>query len=169
MTGGIVVQTNPLYVERELQHQLSDSGAKLIVCLDSVLPRVQKVMEQTPLELIIVTSIPDYLPFPKGMLFPLVQKKQGIPKVKVEYSDRILRFTKLVKEGSLKQPDVEVTSTDVALLQYTGGTTGLAKGVILTHYNLVVNAQQCNAWLYKAEPAKERVLGVMPFFFTCMV
>ncbi len=164
MTGGIVVQTNPLYVERELQHQLSDSGAKLIVCLDSVLPRVQKVMEQTPLELIIVTSIPDYLPFPKGMLFPLVQKKQGIPKVKVEYSDRILRFTKLVKEGSLQQPDVEVTSTDVALLQYTGGTTGLAKGVILTHYNLVVNAQQCDAWLYKAKPAKERVLGVMPFF-----
>ncbi|UTR05236.1 long-chain fatty acid--CoA ligase [Alkalihalobacillus sp. LMS6] len=164
MAGGIVVQVNPLYVERELQHQLSDSGAKLILCLNSVLPRVQKVMDQTPVELVIVTGIPDYLPFPKGLLFPLVQKKQGIPKVKVEYSERILSFTKLIKEGKAEDPNVSVSSSDLALLQYTGGTTGLAKGVMLTHYNLVVNAQQCDAWLYKAEPGKERVLGVMPFF-----
>lgn len=164
MAGGIVVQVNPLYVERELQHQLSDSGAKLILCLNSVLPRVQKVMDQTPVELVIVTGIPDYLPFPKGLLFPLVQKKQGIPKVKVEYSERILSFTKLIKEGKAEDPNVAVSSSDLALLQYTGGTTGLAKGVMLTHYNLVVNAQQCDAWLYKAEPGKERVLGVMPFF-----
>ncbi|MFS0787432.1 long-chain fatty acid--CoA ligase [Shouchella sp. 1P09AA] len=164
MAGGIVVQVNPLYVERELQHQLSDSGAKLILCLNSVLPRVQKVMDQTPVELIIVTGIPDYLPFPKGLLFPLVQKKQGIPKVKVEYSERVLSFTKLIKEGKAEDPNVAVSSSDLALLQYTGGTTGLAKGVMLTHYNLVVNAQQCDAWLYKAEPGKERVLGVMPFF-----
>ncbi|GAF13424.1 long-chain-fatty-acid-CoA ligase [Bacillus sp. JCM 19045] len=164
MAGGIVVQTNPLYVERELQHQLIDSQAKLILCLDSVLPRVQKVMDQTPLELIIVTGIADYLPFPKGLLFPLVQKKQGIPKVKVEYSERILRFTKLIKEGKPVEINVEVKADELALLQYTGGTTGLAKGVMLTHRNLVVNSKQCDSWLYKAEEASERVLGVMPFF-----
>ncbi len=164
MVGGIVVQTNPLYVERELQHQLVDSGAKVILCLDSVLPRVQKVMDSTPLELIIVTTIPDYLPFPKGLLFPFVQKKQGILAVKVEYSERILRFSKLIKEGKAIDPKVEVSPSDLALLQYTGGTTGLAKGVMLSHRNLVVNAMQCDAWLYKAEEGSERVLGVMPFF-----
>lgn len=164
MVGGIVVQTNPLYVERELQHQLVDSGAKVILCLDSVLPRVQKVMDSTPLELIIVTTIPDYLPFPKGLLFPFVQKKQGIPAVKVEYSERILRFSQLIKEGKAIEPKVEVSSADLALLQYTGGTTGLAKGVMLSHRNLVVNAMQCDAWLYKAEEGSERILGVMPFF-----
>ncbi|SDC25530.1 long-chain-fatty-acid--CoA ligase [Shouchella lonarensis] len=164
MVGGVVVQTNPLYVERELEHQLNDSGAKVLICLDLVMPRVRNVRSKTPVETVIVTSIKDYLPFPKNLLFPLVQEKKGMPKVKVTYDERTLRFTQMIKEGQVEEANVVVEIDDLALLQYTGGTTGPAKGVMLTHRNLVVNTQQSKAWLYKTNPSEERILGALPFF-----
>ncbi|WZY00758.1 long-chain-fatty-acid--CoA ligase [Bacillus sp. FSL W7-1360] len=164
MVGGVVVQTNPLYVERELEHQLNDSGAKVLICLDLVMPRVRNVRSKTPVETVIVTSIKDYLPFPKNLLFPLVQEKKGMPKVKVTYDERTLRFTQMIKEGQVEEANVAVEIDDLALLQYTGGTTGPAKGVMLTHRNLVVNTQQSKAWLYKTNPSEERILGALPFF-----
>jgi len=163
MAGGIVVQTNPLYMERELEHQLNDSGAETIIALDLVYPKVAKVKSTTPLKNVIITGIKDYLPFPKNLLYPFVQKKQGI-KVEVKYGNDILSFSHLLSKASRKRVEVEVDLEDTAVLQYTGGTTGLPKGVVLTHRNLVVNAHQCRTWFYKAEYGKEKSLAVVPFF-----
>lgn len=164
--GGVVVQTNPLYTERELEHQLADAGAKIIICLDLVYPRVMKVKDKTKLEHVIVTGVKDYLPFPKNVLYPIVQKKQqkGLI-VNIHYNDSTHRFVSLLKKGVAQDIDVSINpKEDIALLQYTGGTTGLAKGVMLTHYNLVANTQQCRAWLYKSKTGEERILAILPFF-----
>lgn len=163
--GAIVVQTNPLYVEREIEHQMVDSGAKVMVCLDIVYPRVAKVKEKTKLEHIIVTGIKDYLPFPKNLIYPFIQKKNTGIDVKFEYNERLHSFVDQLKKGELKEIPLEVDpKEDIALLQYTGGTTGPAKGVILTHYNLVVNTQQCQVWMYNLDEGNEVVLAALPFF-----
>ena len=165
LAGGTVVQTNPLYMERELLYQMKDSGAKAIITLDILYPRVSKVMPQTDLQHIIVTAIKDYLPFPKNLLYPSIQKKQYGMVVHVKHGGR----THLLKE-ILKQPNASVNvppfdfEEDLALIQYTGGTTGYPKGVMLTHKNLVANASMCQTWLYKCKPGEETVLGILPFF-----
>lgn len=165
IAGGIVVQTNPLYTERELEYQLKDSGAKAIIGLDLLYPRISKVKPQTKVEHIIVTAIKDFLPFPKNLIYPFIQKKQNgiVVNVKHEGNNHLL-------VEILKQPQRNLTvheydfHEDLALLQYTGGTTGFPKGVMITHKNLVSNAAMCAAWLYKSKPGKEVVLGVLPFF-----
>lgn len=165
MAGAIVVQTNPLYVEREIEHQLVDSGAKVIVCLDLVYPRVAKVRAKTKLEHVIVTGIKDYLPFPKNLIYPFIQKKNTGIKVDVKYDSRTLNYVEFIKHGSTEEPTVTVDpAEDLALLQYTGGTTGPAKGVMLTHKNLVVNTTQCLSWMYKMKRGEEVILAALPFF-----
>lgn len=165
MAGAVVVQTNPLYKERELEYQLNDSGATFIVCLDILLPRVTNVRGNTSLKHTIVTCIKDYLPFPKNLIYPFIQKKQYNMVVKVEQSEDTHVWQSIIENGDDDYNPVEVNSKeDLALLQYTGGTTGNPKGVMLTHYNLVANVQMSQAWLYKAESGKEIVLGVLPFF-----
>jgi long-chain acyl-CoA synthetase len=163
--GGIVVQTNPMYKERELEHQLTDSEAETIICLDLVYRQVAKVRGKTALKRIIVTSIKDYLPFPKNWLYPLKLKKDGI-QVEVPYgTDDVYAFSDLLKKALPKPIECRVESMEeIALLQYTGGTTGLAKGAMLTHRNIVVNVVQCDAWMHKGERGKEKVLGIVPFF-----
>ncbi|MDY7223643.1 AMP-binding protein [Halalkalibacterium halodurans] len=163
VAGGVVVQTNPLYVERELNHQLIDSGARFIVCLDVLYPRVIKSREGAPLEHIIVTAIKDYLPFPKNMIYPFIQKPK--PKGKIGYGSHVHRFVPMAQSGSTNPTSVPIDpKEDLALLQYTGGTTGVAKGVMLTHYNLVANTIQCRKWMYKWRDGQERTLAVLPFF-----
>ncbi|TMU85763.1 long-chain-fatty-acid--CoA ligase [Bacillus sp. BHET2] len=163
--GGVVVQTNPLYMEREIEYQMKDSGAKVILTLDILYPRVSKVMKDTDLEHIIVTAIKDYLPFPKNLIYPFIQKKQYGIVVKVNHSGQNHLFTEIMKtskpEITTEEFDFE---NDLALLQYTGGTTGFPKGVMLTHKNLVANASMCDLWLYKCKKGEERMLGILPFF-----
>lgn len=165
MAGAIVVQTNPLYTERELEYQMKDSGAKAIITLDILYPRASKVMPQTDLQHIIVTAIKDYLPFPKNLVYPFIQKKQYGIVVNVKHEGNTHLFKEIVKIKPKKLVVYDFHfEDDVALLQYTGGTTGSPKGVMLTHRNLVANSSMCTAWLYKAKPGEESILGIVPFF-----
>lgn len=165
MAGGIVVPTNPLYTERELEYQMKDSGAKIIICLDLLFPRAAKIMNNTDLQQIIVTGIKDYLPFPKNLLYPFIQKKQYGMVVNVKHEGIHHLFTKIMKHkaSEIHSPDADFEE-DIALLQYTGGTTGFPKGVMLTHKNLASNTKMCDAWLYKCKKGEETVLAVIPFF-----
>ncbi len=165
MVGGIVVQTNPLYTERELEYQMKDSGAKAIICLDILFPRVAKVMPKTDLQHIIVTAIKDYLPFPKNLIYPFVQKRQYGMIVKVNHKGNHHLLSEILKDpvGTFNHPEIDFEE-DIALLQYTGGTTGFPKGVMLTHKNLAANTLMCTAWLYKCRRGEETVLGILPFF-----
>ncbi|MGV3488396.1 MAG: AMP-binding protein [Tuberibacillus sp.] len=165
MVGGVAVQTNPLYTEHELEHQLKDSGAKMIVCLDALLPRVQKAGLKTDLETIIVTGVQDFLPFPKNILYPIASKVRIPKKREIKDLENVYVLTDLIQSGTLNftPPDIS-TDEDLALLQYTGGTTGIAKGVMLTHRNLIANTSQSCMWMYRHEYGKEVVLGVLPFF-----
>lgn len=134
MAGGIVVQTNPMYTERELAFQMKDSGAKAIVALDILFPRIKKIQGETELEHIIITAIKDYLPFPKNLVYPFIQKKQYGYSVKVEHKGNDHLFTEIMKHPALQEPIMNINfEEDLAILQYTGGTTGFPKGVMLTH------------------------------------
>lgn len=165
MAGGLVVQTNPLYVERELEYQMVDSGANVIITLDVLYPRVAKIMMKTSIRHIIVTAISEYLPFPKKFIYPFIQKKQYKVIVNVKHGGSIHRLSEILKLAPEKLNRVAINSDeDIAILQYTGGTTGNPKGVMLTHKNLVANASMCQAWLYKLTPGQESVLAVLPFF-----
>lgn len=165
MAGGIVVQTNPMYTERELAFQMKDSGAKAIVALDILFPRIKKIQGETELEHIIITAIKDYLPFPKNLVYPFIQKKQYGYSVKVEHKGNDHLFTEIIKHPTLQVPIMNINfEEDLAILQYTGGTTGFPKGVMLTHKNLIANTKMCQAWLYKYREGEEIVLGALPFF-----
>ncbi|MBG9656623.1 long-chain-fatty-acid--CoA ligase [Cytobacillus firmus] len=165
MAGGIVVQTNPLYMERELEYQMKDSEAKAIITMDILFPRVAKVMPQTELKHIIVTAIKDALPFPKNLIYPFIQKKQYGIVVNVKHEGHNHLLTEILKRPAepLRIHDFDFEE-DLALLQYTGGTTGFPKGVMLSHSNLVSNTAMCKAWLYKCRRGEETVLGILPFF-----
>ncbi|RFB17745.1 long-chain-fatty-acid--CoA ligase [Bacillus sp. HNG] len=164
-SGAIVVQTNPLYTERELEYHLKDSGSKAIITLDILFPRVSKVKALTQLEHIIVTEIKDYLPFPKNMIYSYIQKKQYGIVVKVEHEGTNHLFREIMKNSEAKEINIEIDpEEDLALLQYTGGTTGFPKGVMLTHRNLVANTEMCSKWMYKCKKGEESVLAILPFF-----
>ncbi|MBS2969944.1 AMP-binding protein [Metabacillus sp. KIGAM252] len=165
MAGGVVVSTNPLYTEREIEYQLNDSGAEYIITLDLLFPRVSKVKALTKLKHVIVTKIQDYLPFPKNLLYPIVQRKQTKVKVDVSHGGTTHLFSKIIKESQAVFSKVETDPVeDIALLQYTGGTTGFPKGVMLTHKNIAANTVMCSAWMYNCRRGEEKVLGLLPFF-----
>ncbi|WP_148357409.1 long-chain-fatty-acid--CoA ligase [Peribacillus simplex] len=165
MAGGVVVQTNPTYTERELEYQMKDSGAKIILAMDILFPRVTAVASRTDIEHIIVTAIKEYLPFPKNLIYPFIQKKQYGIVINVEHAGNHHLFSEIMKRKITEEVTEPIdVHNDLALLQYTGGTTGFPKGVMLTHKNLLANTKMCNAWLYKNKRGEERILAILPFF-----
>jgi len=162
--GGVTVCTSPLYSAKELEHQLNDSGAQTIVALSKFYPLVKEVAPKTGLKRIIVTNIKEYFPPLLRILFTILKEKKEGHRVEVERSGGTELFTEMLASARATPPSVEVCPDDPALLQYTGGTTGLAKGAVLTHRNLVANTLQTGAWLVKEQGGTEIFLGAIPFF-----
>ena len=161
--GAIAVMNNPLYSDRELDHQFNDSGAKLLVTLDLLGNRMIDLRPKTRIKQIVITSIGDYLPFPKNWLFPLVAKKKKLA-ADVKPADDVFRWKAVLADHQPNPPAVTLGFEDVAMYQYTGGTTGVSKGVMLTHANLSKNVQQCRAWFPTFKEGAEVMLGALPFF-----
>jgi long-chain acyl-CoA synthetase len=161
--GGIVVMNNPLYTDHELTHQFNDSGAGMVITLDLLAPRMIGLRETTGIEHIIYTSLGDYLPFPKSLLFPLVAKKKKLAAT-VPPAEKVFKWKQLLEENHEPPPAADLTLDEPAMYQYTGGTTGVSKGVVLSHGNLSRQIQQVNAWFPSFEKGKGMMLGALPFF-----
>ena len=145
--GMTVVNVNPLYTPRELEHQLKDSGAKAIVILENFASVLQQALRNAQVEHVITTQVGDLLPIPKRLIVNLVIKrvKKMVPAWRI---DGAVRFRAALARGASRSLEpVEVTREDIAFLQYTGGTTGVAKGAILTHRNILANLEQTGVWI----------------------
>jgi len=161
--GGIVVPCNPIYTARELKHQLSDSGAGVIVTLSLTYPIIQQIRSETPLRHVVVAQIKTYFPPLLRLLFTLLLEKKGGHKVDIAGDENTSWFTDLLAKAPAKPRPVELTWDDTAVLMYTGGTTGVSKGAELTHKNILVNAYQVSRWV-NAEEAQESTLTALPLF-----
>jgi long-chain acyl-CoA synthetase len=163
--GLTVVNVNPMYTARELRHQLIDSGASAIVVLDNFGHTVQEVIADTPLKQVIATGLGDMLAFPKGAIVNFVLKhvKKMVPDYDIAGA---IRFRDALILGQLqKMPQVAIDPADIAFLQYTGGTTGVAKGAMLTHRNLVANMQQAAAWVRSnVKLGEEIMITALPLY-----
>lgn len=146
-SGLAVVNTNPLYTAPELEHQLADSGATAILVLENFAHVVEKVLPRTKLKHVFVTSVGDLLGFPKSLIVNYVVRKRR-KQVPQWHIDSAVSFNSALSEGQRLTPDaVDIRPQDVAFLQYTGGTTGVAKGAMLTHANVSANILQAEAWI----------------------
>ena len=158
--GGVLVPTNPLYVERELEYQLNDSGSETVVILDQLYPRLKKVRIRTPVENVILVRIQDFLPRILGFLYGLKNKSL----VELPLDEGVHEYRHLMQESLPSASAAAVSPDDTAILLYTGGTTGVSKGAVLTHRNLSVNVRQTRGWLWSIQDGKEIFLCVLPFF-----
>ncbi len=158
--GAILVPTNPLYVERELEHQLNDSGAETVLILDKLFPTLEKVLPRTAVRRTVVFSVREFLPPLLRVLYGLKNKSplEGAP------ASGVYLYRNLVKKRWDRHPGTHVSPEDTAILLYTGGTTGVSKGAELTHRNVVVNVQQTRNWLWSMQDKREVLLCVLPFF-----
>ncbi|HEY0334006.1 MAG TPA: long-chain fatty acid--CoA ligase [Stenotrophomonas sp.] len=165
--GLTVVNVNPLYTGRELKHQLVDSGACVLVAIDNFGTTVEQVIAETQVRQVITTGLGDMLGFPKGPLVNFVVKyiKKLVPDYRIQGAVRFREALALGRKHAL--PPLQIESDDIAFLQYTGGTTGVSKGAMLTHRNLVANMQQAAAWIAatgKLEEANEVVITALPLY-----
>jgi len=161
--GGIAVPTNPLYLEHELEVQLRDSGAETLVALDMFYPVISRVWQKTNVKHLILCSVKDFLPFTKKVLYPLKARLER-QAVQEDLKRPIHDFLELIKRETTMSVNAAVAADDIALVQYTGGTTGIPKGAMLTHRNLLVNAMQSRAWFTHLKEGEDIVLAVIPFF-----
>jgi long-chain acyl-CoA synthetase len=164
--GAQAVLTNPLYVEREIEHQWTDAGCTVAITTDFLFARrLTHIRARLPVEHYIITAIPDYLRFPLSWLAPLKLRRADPPLIaRVEPADDVHVMTRLIRAHEPLAPDVELDLDETAVLQYTGGTTGLAKGAQLTHRNLSCNVQQIAAWFTQFERGAEVCMTSLPLF-----
>jgi long-chain acyl-CoA synthetase len=145
--GGIVVPSNPLYVARELEHQINNAEATFAVVLSLMYHNVKQIRERTLLKQVIVTNIKEYFPGMLRTLFTVAKEKKDGHRVDISGDANTHWFQKIISSAPAKPQPVDVTPDDTAVLMYTGGTTGIPKGAQLTHKNIVANALQAAAWL----------------------
>ena len=166
--GAVVVQTNPLYTARELEELYKDAGVETVVLMDIFWPNLGKAKPRTPVKRVVICDVAEFLRTPLRQLYPIRRrgdlKKQNHWPLGIPTEPWVHRYPELVAQPGAPgdRPPVD-PKTDVAVLQYTGGTTGTPKGAMLTHRNLVANALQADAWLPKSD-TQERFLGVIPLF-----
>ena len=163
--GFTVVNTNPLYTGRELKHQLSDSGAKAIIVMENFCHTLDQVIDETPIEYVITTQLGDMLRFPKSVIVNLVIKyvKKMVPAFRLPGR---VTFKNALAQGSGKpHKPVSCNHDDLAFLQYTGGTTGVAKGAMLSHGNMIANMLQASAWIKNVvEDGREVIITALPLY-----
>lgn len=161
--GAVVVPCNPMYVDRELQHQVKDSGAETIVTLTRFYNMVKQIQPQTDLKNVIVSNIKDYFPGMLRTLYTLAKEKKEGDRITLRTGDHTLTGLVNANQGKKAAP-VEISSDDRAVFMYTGGSTGVSKGAVLLHRNLVANVLQVKAWSIDFADGKEVILAVLPFF-----
>ncbi|MBR9998334.1 MAG: AMP-binding protein [Cyclobacteriaceae bacterium] len=163
--GLIIVNTNPLYTPREMEHQFRDSGARAIVILENFAANLQKIIKNTSIEYVIVSKIGDVLGGLKGEIVNMVVKyvKKMVPAFKI---DNAIPFKKTIRTRlDLSFIPPELKSEDYAFLQYTGGTTGISKGAILSHRNMIANMEQISAWMVpKLLEREETMITALPLY-----
>jgi long-chain acyl-CoA synthetase len=159
--AAVAVPLNPLLSPKELNYQLTDSGARWLVVLDHLLPKVEATRALGNLSQVIVTGLKDSLPWPLSWLYPLKARRQGLA-TGFTPGPGLLAWKDLLKSRPLRDPP-RPGPEDVAVLLYTGGTTGVPKAAALTHANLLANVAQINAWLPQVRYGTERLVGLLPF------
>lgn len=162
-TGATAVNYNPLYSEKELIHQINDSGTDTMITADLELlySKMQKALGNSCLEHLVVAKFTSMLAFPKNILFPILKKKDLAV---IKGDSAVTWYHDMINHTNAPHPvDIDPVN-DVAVLQYTGGTTGTPKGAMLTHQNVVANTEQCCMWLNNVVLGQEKMLGVLPFF-----
>lgn len=164
--GAVATLANPLYESRELAHQLNDSGAGVMVTLSQnrILGNAITAREHSGVHHLIVTNIKEYFPPKLRLAFTAFKEKKEGHRARLDPAQGQIWFKDLLKGQSFGLPDIAMQPSDTALLQYTGGTTGVPRGAELTHGNLVANAEQSRSWLYDLQEAGEKMLMVLPLF-----
>jgi len=162
-TGAIVVQSNPLYTEREIRYVAENSEAKVGFFIDFSYPRIRKLIDEKVIEKVVICKIDDYLKFPLNIFYKLYKLKELKKRVKIEDRKEIIFWRDVIEYRPSKRREEINPREDVAVFQYTGGTTGIPKAVMLTHFNLIANVKQVIEWLpYKSD--KEVFAGALPYF-----
>lgn len=164
--GAQAVMTNPLYMPPEIEHQWNDAGCEVAIVADFLFDqKVRALRGKLPVTKYVIASIPDYLRFPLNLLAPIKLKKADPPlHAKVAAGTNIHFFKDLIKSTAPNPPKHRPALDDVAVIQYTGGTTGVSKGAMLTHRNLSANVQQIHAWFRDVQIANEVLLAALPYF-----
>jgi long-chain acyl-CoA synthetase len=161
--GGVVVSINPLYSQREIIHQVNDAGIEIMFAMSNFYKLIKEAQPNTKITKIVVSNLKEYLPPILAILFGLTMEKKG--GFRVELAPEDIWFKESITQHGLdERPKLDIGPDDVAIFQYSGGTTGISKGAVALHRNLVANALQCRSWFTEVVDGKETVLMALPLF-----